>query len=112
MTRGLLAVEGRPSRANTGIMSKRIVILGGGTGGTLAANRLRHELGDAAAITVVDRDNNHIYQPGLLLVPFGLSRPDKIVRSRTRQLAPGIGYHQSAVGHVDIERREVHLEAG
>ena len=93
-------------------MSKRIVILGGGTGGTLAANRLRHELGDAAAITVVDRDNNHIYQPGLLLVPFGLARPDKIVRPRARQLAPGIGYQQSAVDHVDIERREVHLEAG
>jgi sulfide:quinone oxidoreductase len=93
-------------------MSKRIVILGGGTGGTLAANRLRHELGDAAAITVVDRDNNHIYQPGLLLVPFGLARPDRIVRPRARQLAPGIGYQQSAVGHVDVERHEVHLEAG
>jgi sulfide:quinone oxidoreductase len=96
----------------TEIMSKRIVILGGGTGGTLAANRLRHELGDAAAITVVDRDNNHIYQPGLLLVPFGLTRPDRIVRPRARQLHPGIGYNQSAVHHVDIERREVHLEAG
>ena len=93
-------------------MSKHIVILGGGTGGTLAANRLRHELGDAAAITVVDRDNNHIYQPGLLLVPFGLTRPDKIVRPRARQLAPGIGYHQSAIDHVDVGRREVHLEAG
>jgi sulfide:quinone oxidoreductase len=93
-------------------MTKRIVILGGGTAGTLAANRLRHELGDAAAITVVDRDNNHIYQPGLLLVPFGMTRPDRIVRPRARQLHPGIGYHQSAVDHVDIERREVHLEAG
>ena len=93
-------------------MSKRIVILGGGTGGTLAANRLRHELGDAAAITVIDRDNSHIYQPGLLLVPFGLARPDQIVRPRARQLGPGIGYRQSAVGHVDVERREVHLEAG
>jgi len=34
-------------------MLKRIVILGGGTAGTLTANRLRRELGDAAAITVV-----------------------------------------------------------
>ncbi len=93
-------------------MIKRIVILGGGTGGTLAANRLARELGDTAAITVVDRDNNHIYQPGLLFVPFGLTRPDKIVRPRARQLRPGIGYHQSAVHRVDIERREVHLEAG
>ena len=86
-------------------MIKRIVILGGGTGGTLAANRLGRELGDTAAITVVDRDNNHIYQPGLLFVPFGLTRPDRIVRPRARQLRPGIGYHQSAVDRVDIERR-------
>jgi sulfide:quinone oxidoreductase len=91
---------------------KRIVILGGGTGGTLAANRLRRELGDTVAITVVDRNNNHIYQPGLLFVPFGLTRPDRIVRPRARQLRPGIGYYQSTVDHVDIERREVHLEGG
>ena len=93
-------------------MIPRIVILGGGTAGTLTANRLRREFGDAAAITVVDRNNNHIYQPGLLFVPFGLVRPGRIVRPRARQLRPGIGYHQSAVDHVDIERREVHLEAG
>ena len=49
-----------PTAHKTESMSKRIVILGGGTGGTLAANRLRRELGDAAAITVVDRNNNHI----------------------------------------------------
>jgi sulfide:quinone oxidoreductase len=93
-------------------MIPRIVILGGGTAGTLTANRLRRELGDAAAINVVDRDNNHVYQPGLLLVPFGLARPGRIVRPRARQLRSGIGYHQSEIDHVDIERREVHLQGG
>jgi NADH dehydrogenase FAD-containing subunit len=32
-------------------MMQRVVILGGGTAGTLTANRLRRELGDEAAIT-------------------------------------------------------------
>jgi sulfide:quinone oxidoreductase len=44
-------------------MADRIVILGGGTGGTLTANRLRASLPDAD-ITVVDGDDRHIYQPG------------------------------------------------
>jgi sulfide:quinone oxidoreductase len=93
-------------------MTKRVVILGGGTGGTLAANRLRRELPDNVTITVVDRDNNHLYQPGLLFVPFGLARPERIVRSRARQLRRGIGYCQSGVDHVDIDDRWVHLQDG
>jgi NADH dehydrogenase FAD-containing subunit len=44
---------------------KRIVILGGGTGGTLLANRLRRAYRpEAAEIVVVDRDDAHVYQPG------------------------------------------------
>jgi sulfide:quinone oxidoreductase len=93
-------------------MIPRIVILGGGTAGTLTANRLRRELGDAAEITVVDRDDDHLYQPGLLFVPFGRARPGKIARSRARQLRPGVGYRQSPVDRVEIDRRQVHLEDG
>jgi sulfide:quinone oxidoreductase len=49
---------------------KQVVIPGGGTGGTLTANRLRRRLGtDEAQIHAVDRDDRHIYQPGLLFVP-------------------------------------------
>ena len=58
--------------ASVAVMT-RIVILGAGTGGTLTANRLRHLYGDDAEIVVVDRDDRHIYQPGLLFVPFGLA---------------------------------------
>jgi sulfide:quinone oxidoreductase len=87
--------------------------LGGGTAGTLTANRLQRELGGRAAITVVDRDDDHWYQPGLLFVPFGRARPERIVRSRARQLRPEIGYqNRSPVDHVDIGRRRVHLDNG
>ena len=93
-------------------MVKRIVILGGGTAGTMAANRLRREFPDEAKITVVDRDDHHVYQPGLLFVPFAEGRPPGIIRSRARQLRRGIGYHESAIDHVDIAGRRVLLEDG
>jgi sulfide:quinone oxidoreductase len=94
-----------------GGMTHRIVILGGGTGGTLSANRLRRLYsGEDAEITVVDQDDRHVYQPGLLFVPFGLTHPEDIVRPRGRQLHDGIAYVQSAIDRVDIEARQVHLD--
>jgi sulfide:quinone oxidoreductase len=94
-------------------MAHRIVILGGGTGGTLTANRLRRIFTPAEAeITVVDQDDRHVYQPGLLFVPFGLTHPEDIVRSRRRQLHKGIGFIQSAVERVDVASNTVELVAG
>ncbi len=52
---------------------KQIVILGAGTGGALIANMLSHKLNlKEWVITIVDRSDSHVYQPGLLFLPFGL----------------------------------------
>jgi sulfide:quinone oxidoreductase len=92
---------------------KRLVILGGGTGGTLAANRLRKQFDDSSLqIDVVDQDNEHVYQPGLLFVPFGLAEPTEIVRRRDRQLRKGVNYHQCAIESVDIDTNVVTLTNG
>jgi sulfide:quinone oxidoreductase len=94
-------------------MKKHIVILGGGTGGTMTANRLRRRFdADEAEIHVVDRDDRHVYQPGLLFVPFGLTQVDEIVRPRHRQLRDGIVFHKNEVESVSIERDEVLLDDG
>jgi sulfide:quinone oxidoreductase len=91
----------------------RIVILGGGTGGTLTANRLRRALDDReASITVVDQDDAHVYQPGLLFIPFGLTHPEDITRPRHRQLHDGIDYLEVGVARVDIDANLVHLGNG
>ncbi len=92
---------------------KRIAVLGGGTGGTLIANRLRRLLDrDAAEIVVIDPDDEHVYQPGLLFVPFGKAEPGRLTRPRHRQLRPGIAFRQAAVDRVDLERDEVLLAGG
>ena len=94
-------------------MMQRIVILGGGTGGTLVANRLRraYSVGEAA-IFVVDQDDRHVYQPGLLFVPFGLTHIEDIVRDRGHQLHKGIEYIISAIDHVDVTSNQVFLFNG
>jgi sulfide:quinone oxidoreductase len=94
-------------------MGYRVVILGGGTGGTLTANRLRRLYSEVEAdITVIDQDDRHVYQPGLLFVPFGLASTDDIVRPRGRQLHRGIAYVNSAIDRVDLETNQVTLEDG
>jgi sulfide:quinone oxidoreductase len=94
-------------------MTYRVVILGGGTGGTMAANRLRRRFrSEQMAITVVDQDDRHVYQPGLLFVPFGLTHVEDIVRPRARQLRRGIEFVQQPIDHVDIAAHTVRLGDG
>jgi sulfide:quinone oxidoreductase len=93
-------------------MPHRIVILGGGTAGTMIANRLLRELGDEARIVVIDRDNRHVYQPGLLFVPFGLADPDELVRPRGLQLHEGIEFILAEVDRVDAGAAKVYIASG
>jgi sulfide:quinone oxidoreductase len=95
------------------VSKKRIVILGGGTGGTMTANRLRRRFDpDEAEIHVIDRDDRHVYQPGLLFVPFGLASLEEIVRPRRRQLRSGVVFHEAEVAWVELDRDEVVLLDG
>jgi len=93
-------------------MPHRIVILGGGTAGTMIANRLLREFGDDARIVVIDRDNRHVYQPGLLFVPFGLADPDELVRPRGLQLHEGIEFILAEVDRVDVGGAKVYVASG
>lgn len=94
-------------------MTHRIVILGAGTGGTLVANRLRRIYSQSEAqITVVSEVDRHLYQPGLLFVPFGLTSVERITRPATAQLHSGITFIKGAVDNVDIESSTVLLENG
>ena len=99
-------------------MTKRIVILGGGTGGTLTANRLHRHFRHHGSqhqpveIIVVDQDDHHVYQPGLLFLPFGLAQRSEIVRPRHEQLHRDIEFVQDLIDHVDIHADTVYLEGG
>lgn len=92
-------------------MPKQVVILGGGTGGTLVANRLTRRDPDIA-VTVIDQDDRHVSQPGLLFLPFGLADADRLVRPRHEQLRDPVTFVRAAVDRVDTAAATVHLRDG
>lgn len=89
----------------------RLVILGGGTAGTMAANRL-HRMLPEWDIVVVDRDNEHHYQPGYLFLPFGTYERDDLVKPRARFLPDDVRLEYGEVDRVDTEADCVHLVDG
>jgi sulfide:quinone oxidoreductase len=95
---------------------KRIVILGAGTGGALCANLLCHRLDLRQwSITVIDREQQHIYQPGLLFLPFGVygyhSEAD-VVRPIASPLPRQAELVTTEIEHIDHARREVRTRHG
>jgi sulfide:quinone oxidoreductase len=91
----------------------KLLVLGAGTAGTMAANKLRHRLDRHDwTITVVDQDDEHHYQPGYLFVPFGTYDRDDVVRSRRRYLTDGIDLVLGEIDVVEPEAGTVRLTDG
>ena len=92
---------------------RTLLVLGGGTAGTMLANRLRRRLDPHDwRIVVVDQDDEHHYQPGYIFVPFGGSTREEIVRSRHHFLGDGIELVLAEIDRVDPEARTVALADG
>ncbi|MBK6528122.1 MAG: NAD(P)/FAD-dependent oxidoreductase [Deltaproteobacteria bacterium] len=92
---------------------KRIVILGAGTGGTMMANKLARALPeDGWRVTVVDRDDVHIYQPGLLFLPFGQYREEDIVKRRKNLLDPRIELRLGEIDRIAPDENRVVMQGG
>ncbi len=92
---------------------KRILILGAGTAGTMMANHLHRQLDPrAVSIMVLDRDDTHLYQPGLLLLPFGHYRKEDLVRRRSEFIPAGVEFTLAEVDRIDAAAHVVRLQGG
>ena len=95
----------------------QILILGAGTAGTIMANRLRRmyaaDVHDGrTSITVVDQNDEHVYQPGLLFIPFGGYTADEVIRPRGAQLHHDVTYLRKDIARVETSENAVYLGDG
>jgi sulfide:quinone oxidoreductase len=96
---------------------KHLLVLGAGTAGTVMANRLARRYKAALRagdvhITLVDPDPVHLYQPGLLFIPFGAYTRDQVLKPRAAQVNPTVRYVSSAVERLDPATDTVALADG
>ncbi len=89
---------------------KRIVILGGGCGGVVAATNLGRKLGADHDVILVDRRPNHIFMPAFLFVMLGARQPHHISRSLSHLQKRNVKVIQSEVVGIDPTRQEVALQ--
>ncbi|ABM62429.1 NAD(P)/FAD-dependent oxidoreductase [Halorhodospira halophila] len=102
-------LHSQPARAVQ--TNARIVIVGAGSGGLNAANRLRRAL-DGAEITLVDRREDHYYQPGLTLVATGYWTRDKTEDRNERYIPRGVNWVQAMVEEYDPENNRIITDEG
>ena len=92
---------------------KTLLILGAGTAGTMMANKLHKALDpDAWAITVVDKDEAHYYQPGFLFVPFQIYDAERLVRPKRDFIPDGVTFVVAEVEEIEPEANTVRLTDG
>jgi sulfide:quinone oxidoreductase len=75
----------------------------------MVANRIARRLPAGWSTTVVDPAGTHLYQPGLLFLPFGARDEARMVRSRARTLPAGAAWVRAEAEAIDTDRRRVVL---
>jgi sulfide:quinone oxidoreductase len=92
---------------------KRLLVLGAGTAGTMAINKLRPRLPeDEWEITIVEPSEIHHYQPGYLFLPFGAYTPGETMEPTDRFIPEGVTRLRAKVDRVDADANVVHLADG
>ncbi len=95
----------------------RVVVLGGGVGGTLAANllvrklRRRIDRGEAS-VTVVDESGEHVYQPGFMYIAMGGERAERLHRPERSLLDRRVQLRVARATRIDPVEQRVEMAEG
>ncbi len=94
----------------------KILVVGGGTGGTIVANNLARRLSKEiqagkVQITMLSASYRHMYQPGLLYVAFGQMMPDELYRDQATLLESSIDFQVDPVEHFDLDNNRVRTKS-
>ncbi|HET7365204.1 MAG TPA: FAD/NAD(P)-binding oxidoreductase [Burkholderiales bacterium] len=95
----------------------KILIVGGGMGGTILANNLARRLapemrGGRVQVSILSASDKHMYQPGLLYLALGRMTPDELYRDEASLLEPGIDFQVDPVESFELDRNQVKTKGG
>jgi sulfide:quinone oxidoreductase len=94
-------------------MMKKILIIGAGTAGTMMAVHLSRKLNRKEwSITILDKDENHYYQPGYLFIPFGIYTKQDVIRKGAKYIPAGVEYLLAQADQIIAEQNRVKLKDG
>ncbi|OGO25472.1 MAG: oxidoreductase [Chloroflexi bacterium RBG_16_52_11] len=89
---------------------KTLLILGAGTGGTMVANKMAHHLDPQEwRIILVDRDENHYYQPGFLFIPFAIYSQADVIKPKRNFLPSQVKIIFSDIELIEPDENRVRL---
>jgi sulfide:quinone oxidoreductase len=91
---------------------RTVVILGGGTGGLVAARRLRRLLDPGDRVVLIDRSATYCYAPSFLWVMSGARRPEQITRDLRTLRRRGIEVVIGDIEAIDTANRRVQTSSG
>jgi len=95
----------------------KILVIGGGMGGTILANNVARTLKDdlnsgKVRLTMLSASDKHMYQPGLLYVAVGKMTPDEMYRDQASLLEPSIQFHVDPVETFMLDENKVKTKGG
>ncbi|WP_161668782.1 NAD(P)/FAD-dependent oxidoreductase [Kallotenue papyrolyticum] len=90
---------------------KNIVVLGGGSGGVVAAAELGRRLGQEHHVILVDRNPFHVYMPAFLAVMTGDRRAEDITRDLSRLKRFNVRVITATVYGIDPQQQLIHLDS-
>jgi sulfide:quinone oxidoreductase len=91
----------------------RVLILGGGFSGVVAAERLAEELGDEHQITLVSRSRQFVFYPALVRLAFGKCEVgDVSFDLRSTMLSRRVNFIEAEVAHMDPFEKIVSIAHG
>jgi sulfide:quinone oxidoreductase len=91
----------------------KVLVLGGGFGGVVAAERLAEQLGDEHQITLVSRTRQFVFYPALVRLAFGkCEKQDASFDLRQTMLNRRVNFVEAEVAHIDPFERKVTIAHG
>lgn len=89
---------------------KVFLILGAGTAGTMIARKMVDKLNPREwKVIVVDKDDDHFYQPGYLFLPFGIYQPKDVVKPKHKFIPANVEFILSEIELIEPDANRIKL---